>query len=93
MSECDYCGQENAVIEINNHFFHNECYSNFLKENERKKVSKCAGFILIVLLFWVVIGSLIMGYFGQLNILATIFLLTLFILWFWRSQTLNKRQE
>ena len=93
MSECDYCGQENAVIEINNQFFHNECYSNFLKENERKNVSKRAGFILIVLLFWVVIGSIITGYFMLLNILATIFLLTLFILWFWRSLTLNKRSK
>ncbi|KKL55106.1 hypothetical protein LCGC14_2258750 [marine sediment metagenome] len=93
MSECDYCGQENAVIEINNQFFHNECYSNFLKENERKNVNKCAGFILIVLLFWVVIGSIITGYFMLLNILATIFLLTLFILWFWRSLTLNKRSK
>jgi predicted nucleic acid-binding Zn ribbon protein len=56
MSECEYCGQENAVIEIDSQFFHNECYSNFLKEGKIKKRNLCMGFFFIAILLWIVYG-------------------------------------
>ncbi|MFX1478857.1 MAG: hypothetical protein ACFFCI_12065, partial [Promethearchaeota archaeon] len=62
MTECEYCGQEDAVIEIDNHFFHKECYTNFLKEgrNENRKV--CAVFLLVIISIGLGLISLIKGF-------------------------------
>lgn len=32
MTRCEYCGQEDANLNVKGQFFHKECYQNFLKE-------------------------------------------------------------
>jgi hypothetical protein len=92
MSECEYCGQENAVIEIDNHYFHRECYSNFLKENRIKKGKFSAVFLLIVISIGLGLGSLLKGFHSLIiaSVVILSFLLLLFWLWHYPSSRKQK---
>ncbi|MFW9866437.1 MAG: hypothetical protein ACFFEN_10115 [Candidatus Thorarchaeota archaeon] len=84
MTECEYCGQEDAVIEIDHHFFHRECYSNFVKEHKNKNRKIGAVFLLVVISIGLGLVSLIKGFDLVLIASIVLFFIFLFLLWFWR---------
>ena len=81
MVECEYCGQEKALLEIDNHFFHRECYSNFLNENRIKKRNISAVFLLIVISIGLGLAFLLKGL--NLLIIASVIILSFLLLFFW----------
>lgn len=84
MTECEYCGQEDAVIEIEHHFFHKECYTNFLKEGRNKNSKVGAVFLLVIISIGLGLVSLIKGFESVLIASIALFFIFLFLLWFWR---------
>ena len=60
--ECEYCEQENADININDHWYHKDCYIHLRSKEEKLTIQEkltfnncCSVIIIFIVLIWLII--------------------------------------
>ena len=63
--DCEYCGQENADTNINDHWYHKDCYLRLRSKEEKLTIQEkltfincCAVIIIFIVLIWLILETL-----------------------------------